>query len=204
MTESLTDLEITDRLKLIETMMAEGRRKTESWGWTFLLWGVAYYVAIGWTALAPAALYGRALAWPVSMTAAAILTGIVSARKTKNQAETTLGRAVGSIWVGMGLSMFFLFMAMGLSRRFEPHVFVAVVGAMLGGANATSGLLLRWKAQFACAVVWWAAAMAACFASEAQVTWAFLAAIFLCQIVFGGYAMLRDARARKQFEAHHG
>ena len=33
--------DLNDRLTLIETMIAEGRRSTESWGWTFVLWGVA-------------------------------------------------------------------------------------------------------------------------------------------------------------------
>ena len=42
------ELELKDRLKLIESMMAEGRRSTESWGWSFVLWGVAYYVATAW------------------------------------------------------------------------------------------------------------------------------------------------------------
>ena len=50
MTASNEELELKDRLSLIETMIAEGRRTTESWGWTFVLWGVAYYVAIAWTA----------------------------------------------------------------------------------------------------------------------------------------------------------
>lgn len=204
MSESVHPNELAERLELIQSMITEGRRKTESWGWSFLLWGIAYYVAIGWAALAPTAFYGPALAWPVTMTAAGILTGVVASRKTKHQAETTLGRAVGSIWVGIGASMFLLFLAMGFSRRFEEHTFVAIVGAMLGSANATSGLLLRWRAQLACALVWWTTAVAACFASEEQATWIFLAAIFLCQIVFGIYAMLRDARARQQLEARHG
>ena len=92
---------------------------------------------------------------------------------------------------------------MGASHRYEPHVFIAIIGAMLGGANATSGLLLRWKAQLACAAVWWATAVAACFVSEAQVTLLFLTAIFFCQILFGLYAMRRDAQARKLRGAVH-
>ena len=48
-------------------MIAEGRRTTESWGWTFVLWGVAYYVAIAWAALGHST-----LAWPVTMIAAGI------------------------------------------------------------------------------------------------------------------------------------
>jgi len=55
---------------LIETMVAEGRRTTESWGWTFVLWGVAYLGATAWASL------GRSnLACPVTMIAAAIATG---------------------------------------------------------------------------------------------------------------------------------
>ena len=41
--------ELKDRLSLIENMIAEGRRTTSSWGWVFVLWGVAYYVAIAWS-----------------------------------------------------------------------------------------------------------------------------------------------------------
>jgi hypothetical protein len=94
-------------------------------------------------------------------------------------------------------------MSMGISRRFEEHVFVAIVGAMLGMANATSAMILRWKMQFACAVVWWAAAVAACFGSENQCSIVFLTAIFFCQIVFGIYAMVRESRRQRQQGAAH-
>ena len=46
-----SNVELTERLKLIESMMIEGRRTTESYGWTFVLWGLAYYVAILWASL---------------------------------------------------------------------------------------------------------------------------------------------------------
>ena len=43
--------ELNERLSLIQSMIAEGRRSTESWGWSFLLWGIAYCVATAWSAL---------------------------------------------------------------------------------------------------------------------------------------------------------
>ena len=46
--ENEANPELTERLELIESMIAEGRRSSESWGWVFVLWGVAYYVAIAW------------------------------------------------------------------------------------------------------------------------------------------------------------
>jgi hypothetical protein len=193
-----TPSDLNDRLRLIESMIQEGRRKTESWGWTFVLWGVAYFVAIGWTALG-----SKALAWPITMIAAAILTAVLSARQSGHGPETTMSRALGALWGGMGVSMFVLFFSMGFSQRFEPHMFVAVLGAMMGAANAASSILLRWRAQFACALVWWATSVIACFATEAQTSIVYLVAIFLCQIVFGIYAMLRDRNARMQCEAAH-
>ena len=46
MADQITERDLKDRLRLIESMIAEGRRTTENWGWTFVLWGVAYYIAI--------------------------------------------------------------------------------------------------------------------------------------------------------------
>jgi hypothetical protein len=100
------ELELKDRLNLIETMIAEGRRTTESWGWTFVLWGVAYYIAIAW------ATWGHStLAWPVTMIAAGVLTGILSSRNAGKRPETTVGRAMMAIWLAMGISTFAVMMS---------------------------------------------------------------------------------------------
>jgi hypothetical protein len=189
-----TEQELKDRLSLIESMIAEGRRNTESWGWTFVVWGAAYYLAIGWSAL------GHSVwAWPVTIMIAVIVTVVVASLKSGNHPRTTLGRAIGSIWMALGISMFLLFLTLGLSGRLtDQHLFVAVISAILGMANGASALILRWKVQFACAVVWWAAAVATCFGTDAQSTIIFLVAIFLCQIVFGIYGVIADAQERKR------
>jgi hypothetical protein len=67
----------------------------------------------------------------------------------------------------------------------DQHLFVAVISAILGMANGASGLILRWKVQFAGAVAWWVAAVITCFDSDAESKIVFLIAIFFCQIVFG-------------------
>ena len=200
MQDHTTEQELKDRLSLIESMIAEGRRTTESWGWTFVLWGVAYYVAIA------GSIWGQSVwAWPVTMVAAVIVTVVVASLKAGNHPETTLGRAISSIWVTLGISMFLLFMALGLSGRLtDQHLFISVASAILGMANGASGLLLRWKIQFACAIVWWAAAVASCFGTEAQSMIVFLVAIFLCQIVFGIYGMIAEAQGRKPRQTHDG
>ena len=199
MTGNSEEQELKDRLSLIESMIAQGRRTTESWGWTFVLWGVAYYVAIAWATWGQAA-----IAWPVTMIAAGIVTGIVASRMSSR-------RAGNDNWPGDRVhldgdghfNVLALHESMGISGRIEEHISVAVISAMLGTANATSSMILKWKMQFACAVVWWAAAVTACFVSEGLCTIAFLAAIFFCQIVFGIYAMVRESRRRRMQGAAH-
>jgi hypothetical protein len=202
MTEDAEELDLKARLHLIESMIAEGRRTTGSWGWTFVFWGMAYYVAIAWTAV-----YHWPWAWLVTMASAWVVCIIMIQMKKKTQGErrpgTTIGRAIFAVWISMGVSMTLLLPALGFSGRFNQHLFVAIVAAMMGVANGASGMMLRWKAQIATAIVWWVAAVVACFGSSEQCTVVFVVAIFLCQIVFGGYGMLWEARVRKQQGAVH-
>jgi hypothetical protein len=186
--------ELRERFNIIESMIAEGRRSTESWGSTFVLWGVAYYVAIAWSR------WGHTgWAWPATISIAAVLTIVLALSKTVGQARTTFGRAIGSIWTALGISMFLLFFALGLTGRLTDwHLFVAVISAILGMANGASALILRWRVQLACAVVWWATAVATCFANDTQSMIIFLVAIFLCQIVFGIYGMIANTQGRKR------
>jgi peptidoglycan/LPS O-acetylase OafA/YrhL len=201
MTANHEELDLKDRLSLIETMIAEGRRTTIHWGWTFVFWGLAYYVAMAWTAY-----NGWPWAWLVTMIGAWLLCGVIIWSKKKNQPQrgpgTTIGRAISSIWFAMGVSMVLIFPALGFSGHFNWHIFVAIVAAMLGLANGASGMLLRWKAQIAAAIVWWAASVTACFGSDAQCNLVFVTAIFFCQIVFGAYGMILESRERR-LEANH-
>lgn len=186
MTEFTGKDEIQDRLNWIESMVLEGRRGTQSWGWAFLLWGIAYLVAFGWSAVS-----SFAWIWPITMVAAALLTVGIVRWKGVGHAQTTASRAIGAIWAAMGISAFLLFMTLSLSGRLtDEHVFFATLAAILGLVNGASAMILRWRAQFACALVWWAAAVVSCY----EAPMAFLAALFLCQIVFGVYLMYVEGR----------
>jgi hypothetical protein len=199
MTTDSEKMNINDRLNLIESMIAEGRRTTESFGWTFVLWGIAYYVAIGWAS------FGHSyIAWPATMLGAGILTGVIASRRAGNRPETTVGRSMMAIWIGMGVSAFLLMQALAMSGRLEPHLAIAFIGAMLGSANATSSIILKWKLQFACALVWWSAGISALFLTSNQAGIGFLAAIFFCQIVFGIYGMIAESRKAQPGAARQG
>lgn len=184
------DSELRERLSLIESMIAEGRRTTERWGWAFVLWGVVYIAAIGWSVQ-----IHNGWPWLVCVAVGLVVTGVGASLRARHRPVTILGRAIGSIWIGLSVSMAVLFTTLGVTGRLvDQHVSVAMAAAMLGLANGASGMVLHWRPQIACAVVWWAAAAAACFGSEEQCGIVFIAAIFLCQIVFGIYAMFAEAR----------
>jgi hypothetical protein len=186
------DLELAERLRLIESMIAEGRRSTRKWGWTFVLWGIAYLVATAW------ATWDRsAFAWPVTMTVTVVLNIVIARRTTHGHPDTALGRAIGAVWIAMGSSLMTILVCLGAAGRYDGHVYVAIMGAMLATAHATSAMILKWKAQFWSALVWLAAGVAACFGSDAVVGIAFLGATLLGQVGFGIYAMILEARARK-------
>lgn len=200
MLDHTAEQELKDRLNLIESMIAEGRRNTGSWGWAFVLWGVAYYLALAWSAWRPSV-----WAWPATILIAVMVTVVIASLKSGNRPATTLGRAIGSIWIALGVSMFLLFLALGGSGRLtDQHLFMAVISAILGMANGASALILRWKVQFACAIVWWMAAVTTSFGTDAQSTIVFLVAILLCQIVFGIYGMIAEAQEREPRASIHG
>jgi hypothetical protein len=206
MREQTNEQDLNERLDLISTMIAEGRRTTESWGWTIVLWGVAFYVAIAWSSgvFTGPIWGGRYLAWPVTMIGTFVFVRVLASnrRKEAKAPATTISRAMISIWTAMGISIFALLLPMGASGRGDQQVYIAVISAMLGMANAASGILLKWKAQFACAVVWWLAGAVSCLGTITQSTLVFLIAIFLCQIVFGIYAMLMESRRNRRETAH--
>jgi hypothetical protein len=199
MTGNFEGLELKDRIGMIENMMAEGRRSTARWGWTFVLWGVAYLVATAWASgLVGGPVWAQhLLAWPLMMIAASVVTAVGISRMKKGEPATTLGRAIGATWAAMGISLFIVLLSLSLSGRYDTHVFVAIIGGMLSGAHMTSAIALRWKMQFACAVLWLGSAVAACFGTENQAGVAFLAATFFGQIVFGIYAMILESQRRK-------
>ena len=190
MQEDTSPQDLKARLSLIESMIAEGRRTTAKWGWTFVLWGVAFYIALAWSAWGSKAEFS----WPVTMLVTALITSVMVSRQTRSNTQTAMSRAVGSVWLATGVALFVVLASLGFSGRLDAHLFVAILGGILGATNATSSMILKWRLQFACAVVWWATSIAACFSSVKHTMIAFVAAIFLCEIVFGIYGMVMESR----------
>jgi len=199
--EAMNEVEIWDRIVLIESMMSEGRKKTESWGWSFVLWGVAYYVATAWATLGHSN-----WAWPVTMVVAGALTAAVPVlrKREAGRTETTIGRAIGAVWIGMGSALFLVCMVVGFSGHAEQHALLTTIEGFVGAANVISAIILRWRVQFFVGILWWIAAGVTAFVSIEQTGYIFLAAIFFCQIVFGVYMMISEGAGARTRAASAG
>lgn len=189
----MNERDINERLALIESMMQAGRKSTEYWGWNFLLWGIAYFVAVAWSSLLPGA-GGPLLAWPITMIFAVLLTVGIARRRTRNMPRTEKSRALQAIWTAMGLGIFVFAFPVAWSGHFQAQSFMAGIEAMLGIAHVASGSFLRWPLQIVVGAAWWVAAIASCFVKGNGIGYVFLAATFVCNIGFGIYLMIRESR----------
>jgi hypothetical protein len=185
--------ELTERIALIESMMRAGRKSTEYWGWNFLLWGIAYLVAVGWSSFLPNT-GGRWLAWPVTMIFAVLLTIGIARRRMHNQPRTEKSRGIQAIWTAMGCGIFVFAFPLAFSGHLEAHSLMAGIEVMLGIAHVASGSFLRWPTQIVVGALWWVAAIASCFVDGNGIAYVFLAATLVCNIWFGIYLMIRESR----------
>jgi hypothetical protein len=197
---AMDEREIGERIALIESMMQAGRKSTEYWGWNFLLWGIAYLVAVAWSSLLPQA-GGRMLAWPVTMVFAVLLTIAIARRRMRNKPRTEKSRGIQAIWMAVGSGIFVFAFPVAYSGHFQAQAFMAAIEVMLGIAHVGSGIFLRWPTQVVVGALWWAAAIASCFVEGNGVAYVFLAATLMCNIGFGIYLMIRESRDKARARA---
>ena len=182
------DQELLQRLELIESMVLQGRRTTQNWGWSFVLWGAGQLIALAWTIF----LGHPEIAWAVTMTLCGILTGIGSSRMRKAEgAESIISRSLGSIWFSCGIALFFLGLIGNSTGFFTFHTFMEVLFALMGVANMASGAILRWRTQQILGALWWAGAVVIMFGSEQLTLWLFVGMTLCAELLFGIYLMLR-------------
>jgi hypothetical protein len=193
MTEQETQQELLTRFELVETMVKEGRRSTEYWGWTFVLWGTAYLIAIAWSY----ASHRPDIAWPVTMIAATIVTIIVATKKKRAKPQTPVSRAIGGIWTAVGTAIFIFCFAVGASGHFEIHSCIAAIEILLGVANCAISLVLRWRGQFFIALLWWISAVATCFVAMRLVMPILVFDTLVGFLGFGLYLMYSERRDRR-------
>jgi hypothetical protein len=198
--------DLVQRLALMEIMIAEGRKSTARFGWIFVMWGVLYFAAVGWTIYLPFAGW----AWPVCIAAGVATILVVKSRQRRADGlgENQRSRSIDAVWRVMGAAITLYVIAAVLSHHAGSPAYAAAILTFIGMAHATSAIILRWTAQGLAAAVWWVCAIAMFFVTTSeQAIGIFLVAAFFGMILFGLYAMWlerkRVAGARQDQVQHH-
>ena len=190
--------ELLSRLEIVEAMLREGRKSTSYHGWAFVLWGVAFLVAIGWMKWLP---YGY-LAWVVTIPVAALVSSIWGGRARDCNMKTPVGRSLAAIWIAVSAALFMYMFSVGYSGHAEMHTLWAAMETLLGVANCASAITLRWRIQMGVAILWFIAAAASCFVPLALLIPILATATLIGQVGFGLYLTYLENRDRKTAVQH--
>ncbi len=151
MTTYSTD-EIADRIAIIDQALASSRRGFSRYGWVFVLWGCGHLAALTWEQVQPHLPW----VWPITMLLCAAVMVLGKRALGYGAAEGTgavspLSRAIGSLWLAFGCSMFVIFFCD--HHRPWPAFFL-----LLGMTNLANGLAVRWTLQCLVGILWLVAA----------------------------------------------
>jgi hypothetical protein len=188
--------DLVQRLALMETMIAEGRRNTTRCGWIFVLWGLVDIAGMGWQWRWP-----TYWVWPTTLVVGFLIQFTIIGLSRKSNpvcASNMQGRSISAIWSMMGLATTLYVLTAIFSHLAWQYSFLAGIFMMVGMAHAISAVFLRWRVQGAVAALWWAGGIAMFFAhSINRLFVVFPLEMFFGMVLFGLYAMMLDRRESK-------
>lgn len=186
--------DLLQRVALMETMIAEGRKSTARFGWIFVLWGLIDIGGMVWEEAKPDFRW----IWPIVILAGFAVQYAIFAlrRRTGGQVcgNSIQSRSIAAVWSMMGVTSLLYVAAAILGHGAGQIALVSAILMFVGMAHATSALILRWPAQGAVAVLWWAGGVALYFLSWEYFQAIFVGEMFFGMIAFGLYAMWLDRR----------
>lgn len=195
--------DLLQRVALMETMIAEGRRMTARFGWVFVLWGVVNLVGIvlqythersNWV-------------WPVTLGVGIVLQSVGIAmckRSSPVCGYSTQTRSISAVWMMMGCAAMFYFAGAMLSHHTWQVSYLGGMLMIIGLAHAISAMILRWRVQGLVAALWWVGGFATFFVPSSYRLGIFTAEMFFGFLCFGLYAMMLDRKASSPTVSHHG
>ena len=193
MNANADELDLKDRLSLIETMIAEGRRNTGRFGWVFILWGLVCLSGIGGSYLWPQSYW----VWPILIGSGFLIQflGIAMHRRSGSwPSDSIKSRSVAAVWRMMGIAIILYAAPATVTHTIHQIAYIAAIFMFLGMAHATSAMILRWRAQGVVAGLWWAGGVATYFVPRDYVIAIYVAEMICCMVLFGVYAMMLERR----------
>jgi len=194
--------DLVQRLALMETMIAEGRRSTTRFGWIFVLWGLIDVAGVVWGTLQP----NFRWIWPITISSGFALQFIGFALRRSSGhycGKSVQSRSIAAVWGMMGLTILLYVAAAIVEHKAGGIAYIAAILMFIGMAHATSAIILRWRAQGFVAAVWWAGGVATFFIPRDYFLALFVAEMVFGMILFGLYGMWLDRRGPTALVQNH-
>jgi hypothetical protein len=194
--------DLVQRVALMETMIAEGRRNTGRFGWIFVLWGLVCLSGVGWSYLQPNGYW----VWPIVIGSGFLIQfiGIAMRRRSGHWSSGNMkSRSVAAVWRMMGFAIVLYAAPAIVTHTIHQIAYIAAIFMFLGLAHATSAMILRWKAQGVVAGLWWAGGVATYFVPRDYVIVIYVVEMVCCMVLFGVYAMMLERRRAAALVQHH-
>jgi len=191
--------EIVQRVELMESMIAEGRRFTMRCGWIFVLWGVVDLAAMSWRYYQPNSLWVGEWAWPICLAAGVVLTFLGRALQGRQQgcSKGLRWRSVEAVWGMMGITLAIYITGAMVRHLTWQYSYIAALLIIIGMAHGISAVILRWRVQGVVAAIWWGGGIAAfCVRSNGGVERIMFLEMVFGMILFGLYAVVLERMGR--------
>jgi hypothetical protein len=186
--------ELVQRLALMESMIAEGRRSTARCGWIFVLWGLVDIAGMVWQVTKP----HSGWVWPITIGTGALIQAVVISSQRKRgicDRLTPKMRSISGVWTMMGVALTLYCFSGIVSHNAFQTSYIAAIFMVVGMAHAISAWILRWTAQGLVAAVWWLGGVSVFFVpTENYFVPLFIGEMFFGMVLFGLYAMWLESR----------
>jgi hypothetical protein len=195
--------DLVQRVALMETMIAEGRRATTRFGWVFVLWGIVDLVGIGLQYTHDRSNWP----WPVTLGVGIVLQSIWIARckgSASGCGTSMKSRSISAVWMMMGCAAMVFFAGAMLSHHSWQISYMAGMLMLIGLAHAISAMILHWRVQGLVAALWWIGGFATFFVPSNYRLAIFTAEMFFGFLCFGLYAMMLDRKTSSAAVPRHG
>ena len=167
-------MEISESVKIIEKMMADGRKSVNNYSSYFIIWGTLLLLA----AVGEFFLLGHStmpwMPWPIAGVIGGVISSIVGRRQ---KSSSSMDRIIGYTWLSFGICLVFsIFYSLHIETL--PHTLILL---MAGGATFISGGISGYKALFAGGLILLIAATLSGFIVPRE----FISLIFAAGMLFG-------------------
>jgi len=194
-----------EEISVIKKIMEDSKKAIVDNGWHYIYWGAIVTAALITNylmVLNRVSVNSQGMLWFISMTAAAILEGIIERRRDKQiKVKTFAGKLLNTLWSASGICMFILGFAGTISGAYNAIMIFPLISIVLGSAYLISGVIQQVKWLSVISLFWWGGALVLLLLPGIHSMLVFAAMIICFQVTPGVIMFVQSKRELKQLAA---